>query len=99
MTDASSSAAGSGAPPPSGSAADTRDLLRFLPTVLIKQIHDHAQSAGRWREGREPLSAAFIFVDVAGMHALSGKLATVEQLALRAHHFCSVILQSTELGT
>ena len=28
---------------------DTRDLLRFLPTVLTEQLHKHARSANRNR--------------------------------------------------
>ena len=64
--------------PASGSYADTLDLLRFLPSILIKQIRDHSQSASaqRWREGKAPLSAAFLFIDIYGLHSLSGLLST-----------------------
>ena len=59
----------------SGSAADTRDLLRFLPSLLVKQLRDHSEStSGGWREAKEPLSAAFLFVDIFGLHKLSGQL-------------------------
>ena len=56
---------------------DTRDLLRFLPTVLTEQLHKHARSANRkWREGKEPIAAAFLFVDIFGLHHLSQALPT-----------------------
>ena len=64
--------------PASGSSADTRDLLRFLPSILVRQIRENSESASaqRWREGKAPLSAAFLFVDIYGLHSLSGLLST-----------------------
>jgi post-segregation antitoxin (ccd killing protein) len=51
---------------------DTRDLLRFLPDTLIQQLQ--RKTSEKWREGKEPIAAAFLFVDIFGMHYLSEAL-------------------------
>ena len=58
--------------------ADTRDLLRFLPTVLIEQLQRNSTSSAKWREGKEPISGAFLFVDVYGLHDLSDLLPSMQ---------------------
>ena len=52
---------------------DTRDLLRFLPSVLVEQLRNNATTA-KWRDGKEPIAGAFLFVDVVGFHHLSEAL-------------------------
>lgn len=61
---------------PADTVADTRDLLRFLPNVLIDRLN--GKTTDKWREGKEPLAAAFLFLDIFGMHHLSEALPTTQ---------------------
>lgn len=57
-------------------ASEARDCLRFLPSVLIQQILKNAaeSSSSRWRENKERLSAAFLYLDIFGMQGLVDSL-------------------------
>ena len=73
--------------------SDTRDLLRFLPSVLVEQIRSHRGT--RWREGKEPISAAFVFVDVFGLHRLTDALPLREAESSVKEQRRSKLLQAT----
>ena len=62
---------------------DTRELLRYLPNVLVDLLHRHAsdRSTSRWREHKEVLRGAFVFLDIYGLHRLSEALPTASEAA------------------
>ena len=52
-----------------GGPATARDLLRFIPTVLVRQLAHQGTKVG-FREGKVPIHAAFVFLDISGLHQL-----------------------------
>ena len=68
---------------PESGESDARELLRYLPNVLVELIHSHASDkrASRWREHKEVTHAAFVFLDIYGLHRLSEALPTATETA------------------
>ena len=58
------------------SPADTQEMLKFLSSTLVGQLHRHSSESDRWREAKDRISGAFLFLDVCGMHELSEALPT-----------------------
>ena len=59
-------------PNESSQGADGRDqlaLLRFIPSALVDQLARSSVMAN-FRDGKEPITAAFVFVDIYGLHDL-----------------------------
>lgn len=49
---------------------DSLDPLQFLPALLIEQLVGNCNEL-KWRDSKESLHAAFMFVDIFGLHNLT----------------------------
>ena len=69
-------------PNESGQGADGRDqlaLLRFIPSALVDQLARSSVMAN-FRDGKEPITAAFVFVDIYGLHDLGDQTLAVQPM-------------------